>query len=197
VTKAEGGKKATCDGAEGTSASRRVKPDHCEQQDRGTKKCTDDNGKCRPDGTLTGHSIAFSGRQLTCFYTNANSLTGKFDEFKLRASKYDIVGVVETWASDKIFDAELAMEGFCLYRKDRPGRVGGGLVLYINDNIQSTEVTDFQHIDFEESVWCRLSIGSESLLVGLIYRSPSSLRANDHKLLEILEVAASDRMSKR
>ena len=89
------------------------------------------------------------------------------------------------------------MEGFCLYRKDRPGRVGGGLVLYINDNIQSTEVTYFQHIDFKQSVWCRLSIGGESLLVGLIYRSPSSPRANDDKLLEILEVAASDRMSSK
>jgi len=112
---------------------------------------------------------------LTCFYTNANSLIGKFDEFKLRASKYVIVGVVETWASDKIYDAALAMEGFCLYRKDRPGRVGGGLVLYINDNIKSTEVTDFQHIDFEESVWCRLSIGGESLL-----KQPGSAKGREH-----------------
>ena len=77
--------------------------------------------------------------------------------------------------NNPISDAELAMEGFCLYRKDRPGRVGGGLVLYINDNIQSTEVTDFQHIDFEESVWCRLSIGGESLL-----KQPGSAKGREH-----------------
>ena len=99
----------TCDGAEGTAASRRVKSDHSEQQDC-TKKCTDDNGKSGLHTATAGGTVTSSGQQLRCFYSNANSLIGKFDEFKFRAAKYDIVGVVETWASEKIFEAELAME---------------------------------------------------------------------------------------
>jgi len=82
------------------------------------------------------------------------------------------------------------MEGFCMYRKDRPDRTGGGLILYVNDSIQSTEVSSFNHIDFDESVWCRLNTAKASLLVGLCYRSPSSPRVNDDRLLEMLEAAA-------
>ena len=89
------------------------------------------------------------------------------------------------------------MEGFSVYRKDRTDSAGGGLILYVKDSIQSTEVTSFRHIDFEESVWCRLSTDSESLLVGLIYRSPTSLRANDDGLLEMLEEASNDKLSSK
>jgi len=132
---------------------------------------------------------------LRCFYTNANSLLGKFEEFKCRVSTYDIVGVVETWASSKICDAELAMEGFCMHRKDRTDMPGGGLVLYVKDSLQSTEVDSFGDIDFEESVWCRLSTVKDSLLVGLCYRSPSSPTTNDDRLLELLEAAVNDKKS--
>jgi len=92
------------------------------------------------------------------------------------------------------------MEGFCMYRKDRPDRVGGGLILYVNDSIQSTKVSSFSHIDFDESVWCRLNTVKASLLVGLCYRSPSSPRVNDDsldRLLEMLEADANDRMSSK
>lgn len=132
---------------------------------------------------------------MRCFYTNANSLLGKFEEFKCRVSAYDIVGVVETWASSKICDAELAMEGFCMHRKDRTDMPGGGLVLYVKDSLQSTEVDSFGDIDFEESVWCRLSTVKDSLLVGLCYRSPSSPTTNDDRLLELLEAAVNDKKS--
>ena len=53
-------------------------------------------------------------------------------------------------------------------------------------------MSSFNHIDFDESVRCRLNTVRESLLVGLCYRSPSSPRANDDRLLEMSEVAASD-----
>jgi len=52
-----------------------------QQQDCNAKKCVDEYGKCKPNGATTGSSVTFSERQLRCFYTNANSLIGKFDEF--------------------------------------------------------------------------------------------------------------------
>jgi len=96
LTPKQNGKKTTCNRAERTAASRRVKPDHSEQQDYSMKKCSNKCGKCRPhattatDGPTVASGVSSSRRQLKCFYTNASSLIGKFDEFKYRASKCDI-----------------------------------------------------------------------------------------------------------
>jgi len=56
------------------------------------------------------------------------------------------------------------MEVFCIYRKDRLDRTGGGLILYIKDSIQSTKVSSFNYIDFDESVWCKLN--TERITIG-------------------------------
>jgi len=44
--------------------------------------------------------------QLRCFYTNADRILGKFEEFKRRIVDCHIVGVVETWLNEDISDAE-------------------------------------------------------------------------------------------
>ncbi len=40
-----------------------------------------------------------------------------------------IIGITESWANDDITDAELGLEGYVMFRKDRLGRRGGGGVL--------------------------------------------------------------------
>ena len=57
--------------------------------------------------------------KLKCFYTNANSVVGKMSELKLRAQGFDSIGVVETWATADINDAELAIGGYNMFRVDR------------------------------------------------------------------------------
>ena len=53
------------------------------------------------------------------------------------ARSYDIMGVAESWATELINDAELHIEGYNMYRKDRKGSRGGGLILYIKNNIRA------------------------------------------------------------
>ena len=45
--------------------------------------------------------------------------------------KHHIIGITESWANNDITDAELGLEGYAMFRKDRMGRRGGGVLLYI------------------------------------------------------------------
>jgi len=83
----------------------------------------------------------------------------------VRFCSSDIIGVVETHASDMINDAEIALDGFNMYRLDRKGKSGGGLALYINSKWKSSLCNDLMKSDFSESLWCTISTGYGILLV--------------------------------
>ena len=40
-----------------------------------------------------------------------------------------IIGITESWANNDITDAELGLERYVMFRKDRMGRRGGGVLL--------------------------------------------------------------------
>ena len=128
--------------------------------------------------------------KLKCFYTNANSVVGKMSELKLRAQGFDIIGVVQTWATADINDAELAIEVYNMFRVDRSGRKGGGLIMYINDKLKSSVCADMMKSKFEESLWCTIEAEDGKFLIGLCYRSPSSDASNDECLLKLLRKTA-------
>ena len=51
-----------------------------------------------------------------------------------------IIGITEFWATTDISDAELGMTGYVMFRKDRIGRRGRGVVIYIKEFIQTYEI---------------------------------------------------------
>ena len=42
-----------------------------------------------------------------------------------------IIGITESWANTDITDAELGLTGYVLFRRDRIGRRGGRVILYV------------------------------------------------------------------
>ena len=52
---------------------------------------------------------------------------------------YDLIGIMETWW-DGSYDWSVGMEGYRLFRKDRQGRQGGGITLYVNDQLECMEL---------------------------------------------------------
>ena len=112
-------------------------------------------------------------------------------ELRHRAKGYDVIGVTESWARDSILDAELAIDGFRLFRADRRIVKGRGLLLYVKENLNATICTEMSKTQFDESLWCTISTGpvNQKLLVGLIYRSPSSSCQNNDALLKAIESA--------
>ena len=41
-----------------------------------------------------------------------------------------MIGIAESWATTDISDAESGITGYVMFRKDRIGRRGGGVILY-------------------------------------------------------------------
>ncbi|GAB0199663.1 hypothetical protein GRJ2_002431700 [Grus japonensis] len=110
-----------------------------------------------------------SGAQLKCLYANARSMGNKQEELEtcVCLQGYDIIGITETWW-DSSCDWSVGMEGYRFFRKDRQGRRGGGVALYVNDQLECMEL----HLGMEEeptkSLWVRIKgrAGAGDIIVG-------------------------------
>ena len=67
-----------------------------------------------------------------------------------------VIGITESWANEDIVDAELALTGYVMFRKDRRERRGGGVILYIKESIQAYEITLKSEADSVEAIWCNI-----------------------------------------
>ena len=127
---------------------------------------------------------------MKCWYTNANNLSNKIDEFRscIDSEQPDIVAVTEVWMKD-----EIALEGYHQAKRHNreDSRKGGGVILFVKSNIQVIDCNIMIGSHFDESVWCLVRpSNSELLLLGVVYRSPSNVRDNNENLVYDLKVAA-------
>ena len=81
------------------------------------------------------------GAQLKCIYTNAHSMDNKQEELEASVwqANCDLVAVMETWW-DRSHDWSAAMDGYKLFRRDRQGRRGGGMALYVRECFDVVEL---------------------------------------------------------
>jgi len=128
---------------------------------------------------------------LKCVCLNARSIINKLDELTRMVDEIqpDIIGITESWANKNINDAELGLEGYAMYRKDRNERIGGGVLLYIKDTIQ---VIAEEKDSGVEAVWCKLIIGKSKVTIGVIYRSPNTTKEDDEKLHTNIRVVSGE-----
>ena len=85
-----------------------------------------------------------SSSSLKMFYTNANGLHNKIDELKLILESSPELGVIcltETHLDKEILDAEIHIDGYLMFRKDRNFKLdnsnqkiskGGGSLIYVH-----------------------------------------------------------------
>ena len=61
---------------------------------------------------------------IKCVCLNARSIIHKKTELNIMVDdiKPHIIGITESWANNDITDAELGLEGYVMFRKDRMGR---------------------------------------------------------------------------
>ena len=70
-----------------------------------------------------------------------------------------------------------------MFRRDRIGRRGWGVVLYIyiTESIQPYEIRAEKTPDCDEAVWCKIVTGNSTLTIGLVYRSPNRNKEDNTK----------------
>ena len=109
-----------------------------------------------------------SGIKWVCL--NARSIINKKTELNIMVDdiKPHIIGITESWANNDITDAELGLEGYVMFRKDRMGRRGGGVLLYIKETIPAYEVQLQEEADCKEALWCNLVTGHTTVTIGVV-----------------------------
>lgn len=108
---------------------------------------------------------------------NARSLASKIPLLQVYASNYKpfFIAITETWATAEIPDSVYNLDGYRLFRKDRNGRQGGGVCLYVTSQVKSAVESSLNdRSEFKESLWCNIFLpNNANLLVGVIYRPPN------------------------
>ena len=112
---------------------------------------------------------------LKCVYTNARSMGNKQEELEaiIQQDDYDLVAITETWW-DNSHDWHAVMDGYRHFRKDRPTRRGGGVALYVKEQLESIELGLWADEELAESLWVRLKGQAHKgdITVGVYYRRP-------------------------
>ncbi|RMC00455.1 hypothetical protein DUI87_23065 [Hirundo rustica rustica] len=125
--------------------------------------------------------------QLRCMYTNARSMGNKQAELEamVHQRNYDIVAITETWWDDS-HSWSTALNGYKLFSRDRKGRRGGGVALYIRGVL---DVIGIENNDDEvESLWVKIKgkANKADILLGVCYRPPNQDEEVDNLLYKQL-----------
>jgi len=127
-------------------------------------------------------------------YTNLDMFHNKKSELLIRISQThpDIIGLTELNPKAAFWDlceTDLTITGYTLYY-DLTGR---GAALYVNDNLRSTEIKS--SITHNGSVCIIPLKKGDSLLVGVIYRSPNADTAQNDYLNAVMKKMVEKRNS--
>ena len=63
-------------------------------------------------------------------------------------------------ADTDITDTELGLTGYAMFRRDRIGRRGGGVILYVKESIQAYEIKLEREADCDKAAWCKIVSGN-------------------------------------
>lgn len=110
---------------------------------------------------------------------NIRSLNNKIDDFKdflnCTGVNFGIIGLVETWLKEKPVDYFL-LDGYTMEHKNRNGKGGGGVCLYIKNDIKYKVRDDLAKINHPanvESLFIEIERPkSKNIVVGVLYRPP-------------------------
>ncbi|XP_045210645.2 uncharacterized protein LOC123562055 [Mercenaria mercenaria] len=120
---------------------------------------------------------------LSIMHLNIQSLKPKLDILAVESLPYDIMVLTETWLSHDVINEDVLIPGFSQpVRCDRDDRLGGGVAIYVRQNINVTHRQDLS-VNGLEAVWIELHVNNRKLLLGGIYRPPSA-NNNYWQLLE-------------
>ena len=112
---------------------------------------------------------------LKCLYSNATSLVNKWDYFNslIQTSEFPhLLMITETWFNSKSLKN---IPHYSLFNKDREQVVGGGVAIYVRDDLEASEVSEDGLVQTTgEEIWCKVKTGVDSILIGCIYRPPYS-----------------------
>ena len=105
---------------------------------------------------------------------NVQSILPKLDLLTAEYSCHDILSFTESWLTPQVSNDALNIHGYKTpFRRDRVGRMGGGVIVYVRENINCHFRPDL-HVGIVECIWLELRFKTKKYLYGTFYVSPNS-----------------------
>ena len=117
-------------------------------------------------------------------HLNINSIRNKFDTLDNVVKAFDIFLISESKLDNTFPINQFAVGGYKVFRRDR-NRFGGGLILYINENIPCKPLNNHPTFSDPELMAFELHQSKRKWLFLGIYKSPSQ---NDIEFLRIISL---------
>ena len=135
--------------------------------------------------TGQGNKLVEKQLGLKILYTNTDYLPNKLEEIEtfVHQNNIDIVALVETL--DKRIpvieqtNINFILPGFTTFQKNQ----GRGLCLFVKENLSVNRLEDLENL-FDKSIFCKISNEHDHFILGIQYRSPSSIEADNKNLIE-------------
>ena len=116
-------------------------------------------------------------RNISIVNLNVNSLRNKTDSIFNELGDHDIICIMETRLNNSICSSDLCLDNFLNpndFRKDRQTDHGGGILIYVRNNMIAKRRLDFESNDIESICVEITSHNNKKSLVVYIYRPPNS-----------------------
>ena len=96
---------------------------------------------------------SFHRRGIHILHLNVRSLIPKLEELRnvAKETKAAVIGLSETWLDDSVFNTEIVIDGYSIFRHDR-SRNGVGVCAYIKNDLVFRQRLDLMS-DNMETVW--------------------------------------------
>ena len=117
------------------------------------------------------------------FYSNAGSLSNKLNELKTCAELYEphVICITETHLMQEVLDAEIQLNNYTIFRKDRvDGKEGGGSAVYVHNGLTAAPITSFNAPD---SFAIRVNHTVCPLVLVCVYRSQALTSAGNREII--------------
>ena len=105
-----------------------------------------------------------------------------------------MIALTETWINDKTCDAdEFNIPGYVKFNLNRKSKIGGGVCIYIKDNIKAkirNDITSECNTSNIESIFIELLNPKEkNIILGLVYRPPNNMYKDFEEKIESALIA--------
>ena len=127
-------------------------------------------------------------------HSNINSIRNKIDDITVELSDYDIICISETKLNASIPSSNLMINSYHIpIRKDRDYNNGGGLIIYIKNNIFFKRRDDLESNSIE-NIWVEIQSTKNKYLLGLFYRPPESISDYWNEFENVIEKASEENL---
>ncbi|GAB0185698.1 hypothetical protein GRJ2_001035100 [Grus japonensis] len=143
---------------------------------------------CTPPG-----KPIFSINSVKCLHTNTCSMGNKPEELEIcvQSQGHNLIAITETgW--DSSHDWSAVMDGYILFRKDRPAQQSGGVALYVREQLERIKLCLEVDEEVVKSLWVRIK-GQANMgdtVVGIYYRPSDQEEEVNKAFYRKLEVAS-------